>query len=252
VEIFNYNENFGSPNGRLSRLRANCDFDFRHSFNGSYIYELPFHAGNGVLNKIIGGWQVSGTVFTRDGLPFSVMSASAGGFVNAYPPIFANVVPGVAPYTTTPIAGVTTPGTIQWLNPLAFQSVIDPATGQCFPTNTADVCQDGNSTRNAYRTPNFFWSDFALTKRFKLSEALTLKFDSQFFNVFNHPNFGLPNGSVVGYAGNAAAGIPSNPGTLTGLGTISNTVGPSTGLLGGGIGGDPSVRMVAFRLGIDF
>ena len=77
VIIFNYNENFGSYNGNLGRLRANCDFDFRHSLNGSYIYELPFHAGNGVLNKIIGGWQISGTVFARDGLPFSVMSASA-------------------------------------------------------------------------------------------------------------------------------------------------------------------------------
>jgi hypothetical protein len=249
VEVFNYNENFGTYNGRLGRLRSNCDFDFRHSFNGSYLYQLPFRAANGVLNAIVGGWQVSGTVFARDGLPFSVFSASAGGFVNGSPPLFANVVPGVNPYTTKTLS-TTTPGTIQWLNPTAFQSVIDPTTGGCFPSNTPQNCRDGDSGRNNYRTPRFFWSDFAITKRFKLTEAFALKFDTQFFNVFNHPNFGLPNGAFG--AGNANAGIPSNPGTLTGIGTISNTVGPNTGLLGGGLGGDTSVRMIALRASLEF
>jgi len=250
VIIFNYNENFGNYNGRLNRLRSNCDYDFRHSLNGSYLYELPFRSAKSWLNQVVGGWEVSGTVYARDGLPFSVFSASAGGFVNAYPPLFANVVPGQSPYHTASIAGVTTPGTIQWLNPGAFQSVIDPTTGGCFPSNSPQNCQDGNSGRNNYRTPSFVWTDFSVSKRFKLTEALKLRFDVQMFNTLNHPNFGLPNGSYG--AGNANAGIPSNPATLAGLGTISNTVGPSTGLLGGGIGGDSSVRMIGLRLGLEF
>jgi len=251
VIIFNYNTNFSAPNGGLDRLRSNCDFDFRHSLNGSYIYEFPLRSRKSWLNQIIGSWQVSGTVFARDGLPFSVMSASAGGFVNAFPPLFANVVPGQNPYSKKPIPGVTQPGTIQWLNPDAFQSVIDPSTGGCFGGNTPQNCQYGDSGRNKYRTPNFFWSDFSITKRFRLTESLRLRFDTQMFNVFNHPNFGLPN-SGFGGAGNAVAGIPGNPATLAGVGTINNTVGPATGLLGSNIGGDSSVRMIAFRIGLDF
>jgi hypothetical protein len=73
----------------------------------------------------------------------------------------------------------------------------------------------------------------------------------QAYNLFNHPNFGLPNGAF-GSPGNANAGIPSERATLSGFGTISNTVGPATSLLGGQIGGDSSVRMVALRVGIEF
>lgn len=250
VIIFNSNENFTAYNGGLSRLRSNCDFDFRHSLNGSYIYELPFHATRGWLNQIVGQWQVSGTIFARDGFPFSVFSAPAGGFVNAYPPLFANKVSGQDPYTTKNIPNVTTPGTIQWLNPYAFQSVIDPTTFGCYPSNTPANCQNGNTGRNNYRSPNFFWADFSVTKRFPLTESVKLRMDLQAFNVFNHPNFGLPNGTYG--AGNANAGIPSNIGTLSGFGAISNTVGPATSLLGSNLGGDSSVRMVALHVGVEF
>jgi hypothetical protein len=251
VIIFNSNENFGAYNGRLSRLRSNCDFDFRHSLNGSYIYELPFHAASGWLNQIVSQWQVSGTIFSPDGFP-SVFSAPAGGFVNAGPPLFANKVSGQSPYSTKNIPNVTTSGTMQWLNPYAFQSVIDPTTGggSCYPSSTPANCQDGNSGRNNYRSPNFVWSDFSITKRFPLTESVKLRMDLQAFNVFNHPNFGLPNGTYG--AGNANPGIPNNIGTLSGFGTISNTVGPATSLVGSNLGGDSSVRMVALHVGIEF
>ena len=251
VIIFNANENFGAYNGDLKRLQGNCDFDFRHSLNGSYVYDLPFHANRGWLNQIVGNWQVSGTVFARDGFPFSVFSASVGGFVNGSPPLFANVVPNQQPYDSQSIPKVTTAGTIQYLNPYAFQSVMDPTTGACYPSITPANCQQGNSGRNAYRSPKFVWSDFSLTKRFPIRESLKLRLDMQAYNLFNHPNFGLPNGAF-GFPGNANAGIPSEPATLPGFGTISNTVGPATSLLGGQIGGDSSVRMVALRIGLEF
>ena len=251
VIIFNANESFGSYNGDLGRLRGNCDFDFRHSLNGSYIYDLPFHANSKLLNEIVGNWQVSGTIFARDGFPFSVFSAPVGGFANGTPPLFANVVSGQGIYDRQPIAGVTTPGSIQWLNPDAFQSVTDPTTFGCYPATSPQYCQQGNSGRNAYRSPKFVWSDFSLTKRFPITESVKLRMDMQAYNIFNHPNFGLPNGAY-GSIGNAYAGIPGDPSTLDGFGTISNTVGPATSLLGGQIGGDSSVRMIALRIGIDF
>ena len=251
VSIFNAATNFNTYNGELKRLYGSCDFDVRHSLNGSYIYQLPFHASRGWLNQIVGGWQVSGTAYVRGGFPLSVFSASlAGGFVNAFPTIFANAVPGESLYHKSSITGVTVPGTIQWLNPDAFQSVVDPSVNTCFPTNSPANCQNGNLGRNTVRAPGFTWADFDIVKRFPIKERFALRFDVQFYNVFNHPNFGYPIGLAP--QGNATAGIPGEPVTLTGFGTISSTVGPSTGLLGGGIGGDSSVRMIALRAGFEF
>src|SRR5450755_2897375 len=142
------------------------------------------------------------------------------------------------------IPGVTQPGTIQWLNPNAFVSVVDPATGTCSGGDSAQNCQFGNLGRNALRGPNFFWSDFYVTKWFPLNERVTLRFDAQFFNVFNHPNFGLPSMML--------AGIPGKPSTQTGFGALTYTTSPPTGLLGVGLGGDSSPRMIAFQARIEF
>jgi hypothetical protein len=66
----------------------------------------------------------------------------------------------------------------------------------------------------------------------------------QFFNVFNHPNFALP--SMV------LAGIPGKPTTQTGFGALTYTTSPPTGLLGVGLGGDRTPRMIAFQLRLEF
>jgi carboxypeptidase family protein len=250
VEIFNENENFSAYNGQVSKLYGNCDFDVRHSVNGSYVYSLPFKFSNRVLNQVAGGWQVSGTVYLRGGFPFSVLSQSPSGFTNAYPTVFSNLVPGQSLYAKKDIAGVTLPGSIQWLNPNAFQSVIDSTTFNCYPVTNATNCQNGDVGRNTLRAPGFKWTDFDLTKRFQIRERLSLRFDAQFYNLFNHPNFGFPNSN--GYPGNATAGIPGEAQTLAGFGNINTTVGPSTGLLGAGLGGDSSVRMIALRAGFEF
>ena len=113
-------------------------------------------------------------------------------------PQYASVVPGVPLYEHNPIPGVTQPGTIQWLNPDAFVSAVDPSTGACAGGDSPKNCQFGNLGRNALRGPDFFWSDLYLTKWFQLTEHVKLRIDGQFFNIFNHPNFGLP---VLGYAG---------------------------------------------------
>ena len=233
--------------GDLQRDRGACDYDVRHNLTASYVYELPFKRSDR-LGIVLNGWQVSGSVFWRSGLPFSVLSApysaNGDGIVNGSGPQFASVVPGVPRYEHHPIAGVTQPGTMQWLNPDAFVSSVDPRTGACAGGDTTTNCQFGNSGRNALRGPDFAWSDFYLTKRFTLSERVKLRIDGQFFNVFNHPNFGLP---VLGYAG-----IPGKRSTQTGFGALTYTTSPPTGLLGVGLGGDSSPRMIAFQARLEF
>jgi hypothetical protein len=234
--------------GDLARDYGPCDYDVRNNLNAQYVYELPIKVENRILGDALNGWQVSGTVFWHSGVPFSVLStpysANGNGIVNGGGPQFASVVPGVPLYEHNPIPGVTQPGTIQWLNPDAFVSTVDPSTGACFGGDSPANCQFGNLARNALRGPNFAWSDFYLTKWFPLTERVKLRFDVQFFNVFNHPNFALP--SMV------LAGIPGKPSTQTGFGALTSATSPPTGLLGVGLGGDSSPRMIAFQLRLEF
>jgi len=234
--------------GELGRQYGPCDYDVRQNFTAQYVYQLPVNFRNHVLGGALNGWQVSGTAFWHSGLPFSVLSAAysanGNGIVQGSGPQYASVVPGVPVYEHNPIPGVTQPGTIQWLNPDAFVSTVDPSTGACAGGNSPTNCQFGNLGRNALRGPDFVWSDLYLTKWFQLSEKLKLRVDGQFFNVFNHPNFGLP---VLGYAG-----IPGKPSTQTGFGALSYPTSPPTGLLGVGLGGDSSPRMIALQARLDF
>jgi len=234
--------------GNLARDYGPCDYDIRHNLNAQYVYQLPVRVRSHSLGYVLNGWQISGTAFWHSGVPFSVLStpysANGNGIVQGSGPQFASVVPGVAPYEHHPIPGVTQAGTIQWLNPDAFVSAVDPSTGQCYGGDSSQNCQFGNLGRNALRGPNFLWSDFYLTKWFPLSEHMKLRFEGQFFNVFNHPNFALP--SMV------QAGIPGNPSTQSGFGALTYTTSPPTGLLGVGLGGDSSPRMIAFQARLEF
>jgi len=234
--------------GDLARDYGPCDYDIRNNLNAQYVYQLPLKVRNHALGYALNGWQISGTVFWHSGIPFSVLStpysANGDGIVNGSGPQFASAVPGVPLYAHGPIAGVTQPGTLQWLNPNAFVSTVDPSTGACLGGDTPLNCQFGNLGRNALRGPDFVWSDFYLTKSFALTEHVRLRFDAQFFNLFNHPNFGLP--SMV------LAGSPGKPATQTGFGALTYTTSPPTGLLGVGLGGDSTPRMIAFQLRLDF
>jgi hypothetical protein len=234
--------------GELARDYGSCDYDIRHNLTGQYVYQLPLKVRSRALGYALNGWQLSGTAFWHNGVPFSVLStpysANGQGIVQGSGPQFASVIPGVPLYEDHPIPGITQPGTIQWLNPDAFVSAVDPSTGGCNGGDTPQNCQFGNLARNALRGPDFVWNDFYLTKWFPVTEHLKMRFDGQFFNVFNHPNFALP--SIV------LAGIPGKPSTQTGFGALTYTTSPPTGLLGVGLGGDSSPRMIAFQLRLEF
>ncbi|MGA8222371.1 MAG: carboxypeptidase regulatory-like domain-containing protein [Candidatus Acidiferrales bacterium] len=236
--------------GDLARDYGPCDYDIRQNLNAQYVYQLPLKVQSHLLGYALNGWQVSGTAFWHTGIPFSVLStpysANGEGIVNGSGPQFASVVRGVPLYEHHPIPGVTQPGTVQWLNPDAFVSSVDPSTGACIGLDPTSVknCQFGNLGRNALRGPDFVWSDFYLTKSIPITERVNLRLEGQFFNIFNHPNFGLP--SMV------LAGIPNKPTTQTGFGALTYATAPPTGLLGVGLGGDSTPRMIAFQCRLEF
>lgn len=150
-------------------------------------------------------------------------TVSNGGFLPFAAAGIVTPLPGVPLYDRNPIPGVTQTGTIQWLNPNAFISSVDPGTG---------ACEGGDRAANC------------LTKWFTLREHAKLRIEAQFFNLFNHANFGLP---ALGYAG-----IPGKPATQTGFGALTYTTSPPTGSLGVGLRGDSSPRMIAFQARLEF
>ena len=146
-------------------------------------------------------------------------------------------------YRKAPYAGVTIAGTKQWLNPVAFSSVVDPTDGSCVGGDSVAACQFGDSGRNTVRGPHFTDSDMYITRRFAIREGISLRMDAQLFNAFNHPNFALPNSVEAGLPG---VFIPAK------FGTLQSTISPPTGLLGVGLGGDSSPRMIALQARIEF
>jgi hypothetical protein len=241
--------------GELHRQYASCDYDVRHNVSAYGLYQVPFHSDHAVLRHIFGGWSFSETAILHSGLPFSVLSqpyiangngvfqANGASTIQFNAPAYANRVPGVPVYSKTPVAGVTVAGTKQWLNPNAFVSIVDPATGACTGGDSPVNCQFGNSRRNSVRGPHYTSSDIYITKTFPIREGITFRLDTQMFNAFNHPNFALPSEVEAGVPGGA---IPAR------FGTLESTISPPTGLLGVGLGGDSSPRMVAFQGRIEF
>jgi Carboxypeptidase regulatory-like domain len=233
--------------GDLRKEYGNCDYDVRHNLSAFAIYEIAFHSSHALWRQAFSGWQVSQTAFLHSGLPFSVVSApytaNNNGVFQGSGPQYANRVPGVPLYRKSPVSGVTQPGSLQWLNPDAFVSVVDPSTGACAGGDSSINCQFGDSGRNNYRGPHFTYSELYVTKKVQLTEHVVFRFDTQFFNLFNHPNFALPSNQ---------AGAPGKPATQTGFGALTSTISPPTGLLGVGLGGDSSPRMIAFQGRIEF
>jgi len=219
------------------------------------LYQVPFNSRRRSLREMFAGWSISETAILHSGLPFSVLGqpyiangngvfqANGASTVQFNAPAYSNRVPGAPAYRKNPVAGVTVAGTKQWLNPDAFVSAVDPATGACVGGDSPANCQFGNSGRNSVRGPHYTNSDIYITRTFPIKEGVSFRLDGQMFNAFNHPNFALPSEVEAGVPG---VSIPAR------FGTLESTISPPTGLLGVGLGGDSSPRMIAFQGRIEF
>ena len=152
--------------------RGNSDFDIRHTFTSGVIYDLPSPASQAVLKAILENWSVGVFVFARSAPPVDIVGATfstAGTVLSPRP----NIVPGVP----LELFGSQFPGG-KIFNKAAFTA---PPVGQ-----------QGNFGRNVLRGFGAEQADVALQRQFLLTEKIRLHFRSEFFNLFNHPNFGNP------------------------------------------------------------
>jgi hypothetical protein len=188
----------------INASRGISDFNRPHRLSVSYVYEFPFfeHA-TGAVHALLGGWSVSGVTTLQSGSPFSIFDSSAGtGFLGqgSTPLLGASLASGAS------VASGLTSGDIHqringYLNPAAFSPAPqlypndpnNPAT-TCDPVSNPNYCTTGfgNLGRNLYKGPFQQNWDVSLIKYFKLTERQELRFTADFFNVWNHTNFGNP------------------------------------------------------------
>jgi hypothetical protein len=155
----------GQDSYNLEGDRGLSDFDARHRFVFNGIYDLPFRG-----NCLLDGWQLAAIVQLQSGSPINIVTnnTTVNGIGNT-----------LRPDVTGPIATI---GRVEkWFDTSVFTA----------------VPRFGNLGRNVVTGPGFSNTDFAIIKNTKVGETLRVQFRAEFFDLFNHANFGAP-GNVVG------------------------------------------------------
>jgi hypothetical protein len=129
----------------------------------------------GPLRHVIGGWQSNGIVSIRSGFPFSVTGGTLNNGGSARPDRIAD-------------GELDNPTRDLWFDPLAFSRVT------CNISSRRDLCRYGSAGVNILESPGQRNFDLSLFKNFDFKERFRVQFRSEFFNAFNTPYFGQPNG----------------------------------------------------------
>jgi hypothetical protein len=180
----------------LNASRGLSDFDRTHRFVVSYRYDLPFFKGtSGVRAALLRDWALSGITIFQSGTPFSVTDSGAGSAFMALGFTPLTLGGQLAPGAT--IASGLTSGDIHkridgYLNPAAFTIAPQLYPAQCKVDSNFCTTDFGNLGRNVFRGPPQQNWDFSLIKNFKITERQSLRFTTDFFNIWNHANFGNP------------------------------------------------------------
>ena len=166
----------------LNYNRGPSDYDVRHTFSSSWIYELPL-----ARNRFYGGWQMSGILYLRGGLPLTI----------------------------TQTQGVQSTGTGNRPDRICGGKLSNPTIDKWYDTScfarTADITGTyGHSGRGILRGPGSFNIDASLIKNTRIGGIATeLRLEA--FNVLNHPQFANPNTTFDNAAGGTISSMLSSP-----------------------------------------
>lgn len=204
---------------------GNADYDTRHQFNLAYVYNTPqLHGWLGTLAD----WTISGTVFARSGLPFTVIDGASTAALGAYNYGPATGLSLFADSSVGSLSCSSSAATTPCMTPSEFTSPIGPG----------GIATFGNQRRNQVYGPTFFDTDMSLMKNFRIPrwEGAKLEVGAQAFNLLNHPNFDQPINDIANSE----------------FGSIVRTVGPPTSLFGAFLGGDASPRALQIKVELTF
>jgi hypothetical protein len=188
-----------NPTSLRAQNYGNSDYDIRNLFNAYWVYNPNFNVGSRFMKNLLNNWEWSGKWFWRSGLPFSVTdnNTALGNYTDTF---LAVPLGGQAgqPGACNESAAVT-----PCLNANAF---VNGASSTFTGYNALS-----SQTRNQYRGPHYFDIDMNLYRTFSFGEQRKLKIGVQAFNVFNHPNFGLPDSGMGDATFGQILGMASAP-----------------------------------------
>jgi hypothetical protein len=196
--------------------RGLSDFDRRQRFVTSAVYQLPFLASaSGVSKAALGGWEVSGVMILQSGAPLTIYDPAGGtAYALASTPSSTATFNSGFSCANAPSSGSIQSRLANWVNPLAYTP--DPL-ATLSNGAPSDATVYGNTPRNCIIGPPQKNVDFTLGKTFKFGERQSLRFRTDFFNLFNHPSFAIPASTsvspIVGGIGGGSAPITSTVGT---------------------------------------
>jgi hypothetical protein len=130
------------------------------------------------LRQALGGWQSNAIVTIRSGFPFTITEAASD----------LNIGTGPAQPDRIADGRLGNPSRQLWFDPAAFRRAT------CNVPNRPDLCHYGNSGYNIFTGPPQRNVDFSMLKNIVVKEVTKLQFRAEFFNLFNTPFFGDPNG----------------------------------------------------------
>ncbi|MGB8784586.1 MAG: TonB-dependent receptor [Terriglobales bacterium] len=186
-----------------------ADYDVRNRIVGSFVYDLPWMKSN----RWIGGWNLSGIVSWQNGANFSIFNSgvdsNGDGVLNDRANyIGSGKITNAINHNIGPWRGYLPGNNADGSNP-AFAFLNTAALPCPASVNMGLWCQGaalGQMMRNTLVGPSFFNTDFGVKKTFKLTERMGLRFEANFFNLFNHPNFQTPeNNQADGNFGQSTA-----------------------------------------------
>jgi hypothetical protein len=203
-----------NPNCLRCNNYGNSDTDARQNLTANYVWALPFTSQNKFVSEVIGGWTVAGTFFAHSGLPYTPQTIQGGiDFTNEQ-----FQVTGMVPANT--IGSV--PTSCQSSGPGPIGAPTGCITAAQFSPTTSGINQPGfgNVARNSFRGLGYFDTDMNVNKNFSLTEHVKFELGGTFFNILNHPNFGLPNqytfsnfGTMCSYGPFGCEGMAVQPAT---------------------------------------
>jgi hypothetical protein len=168
----------------FERNRAVAGYNRPHMLQLAGIYQIPGRAANGIADLVIRNWQVSGIFSAYSGTPFTI--TTSGAMLNAP----GNIQTADQVKVEVNRLGGIGPGD-PYYDPSAFAPV-----GRTPGIDCEGIGCYGNSGRNVLYGPRAFNLDLALSRTFRLTEALGVEIRSEFFNLTNTAHFKNPNGDL--------------------------------------------------------
>src|SRR5579859_986660 len=235
-----------------------AEYDTRHSITGNFVWAVPFKEvlrGHGP-DSLVQGWQIAGTILAHTGNPYTVLDIMTAGNLaekNFFGPIYSVPVAPLGPAGPCGKGAAIPSFPVPCLPPQTLNDG-SPAPGALFlqagcetgfnsgKLGASGVC-DGRPVsfaqgRNRFRAPAFVNMDFSLMKNTKIPrwENASLSIGAQFFNFFNHANFGFPDGA-------------SSDSTFGQIGYLEQS---PTGILGSTLQANVARRMIQLKAQLQF